>query len=168
MSRRVGLKRRFDDVATTSFVFRGGKRPVTKSMVTIAKNTVSAQVSTALFTATFPCTAQGFRIDMEVTQDAGANPGSFGWAIVLVREGNSAKTMVITDAGAFYAPEENVVMFGSGIGGGGADTAISTFRQLNTKTMRKMKGGDQLHFLAIGEATNTSAFQGVIQFFCKT
>ena len=73
--------------------------------------------------------------------------------------------MAASDAADFYAPEQNVLAFGHGSMDNNVDTQQF---EGNTKTMRKFMGGDQLLFIVLGAATNTTNVQGIIQFFCKS
>ncbi len=143
------------------------KRPIDKQLIVVDKDTVDAtQVSTTLITATFPCTITGLRWEISHDRSAGTGTANFWWAIILVKDGNSANTMAISDASTFYEPEQNVLAFGLGaLEDEGPDSMLSSG---NTKTMRKLMGGDQLLFITRGIATNTTNVNGVIQFFCKS
>ncbi len=155
--------------ARTAFVPTGrisARRPIDKNLVTATKGGVNAtQEQTVLFTATFPCTVVGLRWSLSVFQDAGTGNARGVWAVVVVRDGNSAGTMTTSDAGDFYTPEQDVLSFGHS----SVDNNVQTLQfEGTTKTMRKLLGGDQLIFICKAQATNTSAFEGIFQFFCKT
>lgn len=157
------------DVLMTSSANHFGsrtKRPIDKSLISIAKNSVDAsQVQTILITATFPCTIVGLRWSLSFTQDGGTGDAGLQWAVVVVRDGNTADTMSGADAASFYNPEQDVLAFG--VGAIDNHGNVVTFDG-NTKTMRKLKGGDQLIFIQLGNATDTTRSRGVVQFFCKT
>ena len=143
------------------------KRPIDKSLVYVNKDTVDAtQVTTQLLVATFPCTVTGLRWDIQVDRSAGTGQCRGDWCIVLVKDGNSANSISISDAATFYEPEQNVLAFG--VHSGQQDGPDSTHFMGTTKTMRKLMGGDQLIFVYKGLATNTSNVRGIIQFFCKS
>ncbi len=148
---------------------RAARRPIDKEIVNIRKTgVVGSQVSTTLITATFPCTITGLRWAFTAMTETGTTSASFQWAIVKVTQGDSANTMAGTDASTLYAPEQNCIVWGNAILApfdkvGGPSEFIGT-----TKVMRKLLGGDQLIFIAIGEAVNTSEIWGSIQFFCRT
>ena len=147
--------------------FTGARRPVDKELVVISKNGVNAtQVSTTLVTATFPCTIVGLRWDMSMLVDAGTGPGAYSWAIVILRDGVTISQMSQIDGAALYAPEQDVMSYGMGIMQQ-VDIGSGHYYSGNTKTMRKLMGGDKLMFIYKGEATNTTACKGTIQFFCK-
>ena len=74
--------------------------------------------------------------------------------------------MAVSDGSELYTPEQDVLTYGSGCSTG-VDLGDNHRFDGSTKTMRKMMGGDQLVFIAKGEATNTFAYHGVVQFFCK-
>ncbi len=84
---------------------------------------------------------------------------------MVVRDGVAVDTLAISDAAAFFEPEQNCLVFGNGT----VDNNVESVQfEGTTKTMRKMMGGDTLVFIHLGTATNTSGSRGVIQFFCKT
>ena len=146
----------------------GTRRPVDKKLVVIAKATVDAtQQNTTLVTATFPCTIVGLRWSIGTVCDAGTAGGNFGWVIAIVKDGNTTGNLALTDGGDLYTPEGNVMAFGATVNGR-ADGATVVHWHGNTKTMRKLMGGDVLVFSCQGVATNTSKVCGCIQFFCKT
>ncbi len=143
------------------------KRPIDKNLVVVSKNTVDAtQVSTTLITATFPCTITGLRWQIATDRAAGTGTAEFYWAIILVKDGNSANTVAISDGATFYEPEQNVLAFGLGsLEDSGPDSMLA---EGNTKTMRKLMGGDTIVFIVRGVATNTVNLNAIIQFFCKS
>lgn len=143
------------------------KRPIDKSLVVVAKSAIDAtQVTTDLITATFPCTITGLRWNVAGDRAAGTGTAQLWWAIVLVKDGNSANTIAVSDAATFYEPEQNVLAFGmKAMEDEGPDTS---FFEGSTKTMRKLMGGDKLIFIARGVATNTVNLNAIVQFFCKS
>ncbi len=154
--------------ANMAFSFRttGSRRPVDKQLTAINKSSVDAtQVATTLVTVTFPCTIVGLRWDLDFAQDAGTGLCAGKWAIVVLRDGVTQPTIAVSDGAQFYNPEQDVMAFGSIL----IDNNTETKKSIgNTKTMRKMMGGDKLVWIYAGVATNTSSARGVIQFFCKT
>ncbi len=148
------------------FVRRTGRRPVDKLLIVVNKDTVAgSQVQTILTTATFPCTVVGLRWVITVAQDGGTTACIGEWAIIILRDGQTAGTLVLSDAGTMFQPEQDVMTWG--MWNIDNNTQTKTMEG-DTKTMRKLLGGDRLVFIAIGVATQTSKIQGVIQFFCKT
>ena len=154
---------------------RGPKRPIDKGLNIVFKNTVGAsQVATVLDPAAQgACTITGLRWQGNVIGD-GETAGLdhvFSWAIVLVREGNSASTLDhTTDGGTLYQPEQDVLVFG--IGNSQAVAGTSTVSPIqytgSTKTMRKLRQGDRIHFIAIGTVTETVTLHFCIQMFCMS
>ncbi len=157
-------------MAGPAAIFRttGSRRPVDKALINVLKNGVTAtQVSTQLVSATFPCTIVGLRWDLSFATDAGTSQGDYQWAIIILRDGVTVSTMNSSDAGTLYAPEQDVMAFGRGLTLGSGIGSVAHYMG-DTKTMRKLMGGDKLLFIMLGEATNTQACRGCIQFFCKT
>ncbi len=150
----------------TAFTGGGHKRPINKSLVAIQQAGNNAtDKSTQLFATTFPCTITGLRWAFTATQDAGTGTAFVHWAIVIVRAGVTQDVLTITDGASFFDPETNCLVFG-------ATTIANNVESKDfigdTKTMRKMQGGEALVFIAKGSDTNTTRIDGVVQFFCKT
>ena len=102
---------------------------------------------------------------MSFRQDADTGLAECRWAIVVARDGNSPNTLVSTDGGTLYKPEQDVLAFGTLF----VDNNLEVVQVSgNTKTMRKMLIGDTLNFIMLGIATKTTGVRGVVQFFCKT
>lgn len=150
-------------------IFRSGgrvRRPVDKAIVNITKASIGAsQVNTDLFTTTFPCTIVGLRWHITMLQDAGTGATFLNWAIIILRDGLTADTLATSDGSTLYNPEQDVMTFGV-MQIDNNTTTVSNVGE--TKTMRKMQGGDKLVWLGIGVATNTCTVRGTVQFFCKT
>ncbi len=146
----------------------GGKRPVDKLLINVIKSGVAGStVTTTLVTATFPCTVVGLRWDISAACDAGTALGKVAWAIIILKDGETVNNLGTSDAGTLYNPEQNVMTWGNSILTGADQATIERWTG-DTKTMRKLMGGDKLMFLVVGEATNTAEVRGTIQFFCKT
>ncbi len=144
----------------------GGRRPIDKKIIVVNKDGVDAtQVSTVLVTATFPCTIVGLRWTFTFIQGAGTGNCSWRWAIVLLKDGETIGTTSITDGADLYTPEQNVMTFGLGLIDNNVVNQVSVG---DTKSMRKLMGGDRLVFVLTGVATNTVSCRGAVQFFCKT
>ncbi len=144
-------------------------RPVDKLIKSIVKTAIDAtQQAIILMTVTFPCTIVGLRWDLSAGTTAGTASSDFSWAIVKVTDGDTANALTITDASTLYAPEQMVMVWGQGQLPPFDKSANQVIWLGETKTMRKMMGGDQLQFICKGEATNVSRVVGGIQFFCKT
>lgn len=138
------------------------RRPIDKQLKFVEKVSLNAtQQETTLFTITFPCTLTGLRWSLGSTNTTGA--GSYGWALVIVRDGATPKALALADGASFYQPEQDVLAYGAGI----SVTTEGELEQGNTKTMRKLMGGDKLFFVAKGTAGATTNMTGTIQFFLK-
>ncbi len=142
------------------------KRPIDKALIVITKDGIDAtQVQTILFTATFPCTMVGLRWELSAVQAAGTGFCKGVWAIIIARQGITVNNMVQTDGSTLFAPEQDVITWGSW----GIDNNVETTVRIgDTKSMRKLMGGDRLIFIMKGIATQTTSMFGVVQFFCKT
>ncbi len=142
------------------------QRPIDKQLIAINLTNIDAtQQNTTLITATFPCTLVGIRWSLGVIQDGGTTVSSNFWCINILRDGVTQPAISKTNAASFFTPETNCLAFGVALIDN--NTNEVSFEG-NTKTMRKMQGGDKLIFSSLGDASNTSRVLGVIQFFCKT
>jgi len=142
------------------------KRPIDKKLIAIDKNALSdTQATTDLLQATFPCTITGLRWELSAAQDAGTGVAKLDWVMVIVRDGQTVDTIASSDGASVYNPEQDVLVFGSGIV---INNTNSIQMSGSTKTMRKLMGGDKITWVARGVATNTLFVTGIIQFFCKT
>jgi len=148
--------------------FSRAKRAIDKVQIAIDHAAISGtQVQTLLINATFPCTITGLRWDLSFRQTAGTDLCEISWAIVLVKEGQSADTMIRTNGVAFYNPEQNCLVFGTQYIFNGNTLGMTKHADGATKTMRKLMVGDQLVFIFRGTTTDHAGVMGVIQFFCK-
>ena len=152
----------------TDGVSRRVSRPIDKSLVVVNQSLSTTQQSTLLFSVTFPCTVVGLRWVLDGTTSTAGN-NTFFWAIVLVRDGNTANTMLVADTNTLYEPEQNALAWGHGaprdVDAGGGPAAVHVEGQ--TKTMRKLMIGDRIFMIQIAEAA-VGNFEGAVQFFCKT
>lgn len=158
---------------SNSFVYApprtfAGKRPIDKALIAISKSVTDTQSETVLATATFPCTVTGLRWSIGSSNGyvTGANP--LYWAIVLVKDGESAQNIAVSDASSFYQPEQNVLVWGCSHHGQKTDGyPVLVNDQGSSKTMRKLMGGDKLVLVLLSGAATISV-RGCVQFFCKT
>lgn len=140
------------------------KRAINKEIIAVNRTQTSTQAATTLTTATYPCTITGLRWHIGLKNSyAGAN--NFWWAIVLVKDGQTADTIAFSDGASIYSPEGNVLAFGVVELDNGAGDVIFN-GEGSTKTMRKLQGGDTIQFISITSADSVSLRAGV-QFFCK-
>ena len=125
------------------------------------------QTNTTLFTATFPCTVTGLRWDISFLSTSVVDKALF-WCVPIVKDGNTPSTMGSSTGVDLYAPEQDVMTHGSGFVVADDSTAgelIYTSKG-NTKTMRKLMGGDTLQICSNVTAGTCTVF-GSIQYFCK-
>ncbi len=154
------------DKRQRSVTYAAAKRPIDKVMTTIFHSGVNAtDVTTTIYTATFPCTMTGLRWSLTFNQDGGVAQSHFVWAIIYLREGETIDGLVITDGLTFYKPESSVLVWGYGGQKGGH--LVDSLREGTTKTMRKMQAGDIIAFIMKGIATETTECAGAVQLFVK-
>ncbi len=152
----------------TVFSARAPRRPIDKELKVVNQTVSTSLVTTTLKTTTFPCTVTGLRWSFGCRGNTTSQAAIF-WAIVVVPDGESANAPAISDGADFYTPEQNVLAFGA-FRVSDVDAAVGGPAEYNTegmtKSMRKLKSGDLLQFITIGDAAG--ALDGVVQFFCKS
>ncbi len=145
------------------------KRPVDKDLIWIQKNTVgNSQVTTVLRTSEMAETFTGGVISNIVRVIAATEVESRGaCAIILLRDGQTISTLTLTDAGKLYSPEQDVLWATPwAFQLPATDLFLGYFTNISEriKTKRKMKKGDQLVYLAIGDVASavdlTALFTG--------
>ena len=123
------------------------------------------QSSVKLVQTSFPCTITGLRWEMAITQLGGSGICEADMAIVIIHEGQATPALSTATSTQFYEPEQNCLAFKTLL----IDNHSTTKEWSgSTKTMRKMKIGDAIHFVALGQATNTCTIAGCIQLFCMS
>ena len=138
-------------------------RPIDKKLINVSQAPTTTQAETTLFTARGACTVAGLRWDLQ----AYGNGAEFcGWALVLIRDGQTTPSIVVSTGGAsFYEPEQDVLAFGRW--NGAISGSVVTRWTDSTKTMRKLKDGDKIVFLSRANASSTDEILGTFQLFCK-
>ena len=155
-------------------VFVRGARPIDKVLpgINIA-NLVAAQQAQDLVTASTACTATGIRWSLGVISTDPADTGTCqgSWAIIILRDGDTAQTMSLTGGANLYEPEQDVLAFGRWeihAKGDATGTGPSAMHfEGETKTMRKLKIGDKLTLIALGTAAAEVRVGGTVQVFCR-
>lgn len=145
------------------------RRPIDKSIISISHNTGTTQINTVLKTATFPGTLVGVRwsLDFDTLITTADSRGI--WAIVIVGDGLSASNISLSNGSDMYTPEQNVLAWGSfavrdsDVGSGPAIMHAEGV----TKTMRKLKAGDQLILCDLANTAANATVTGAVQFFFK-
>ena len=149
---------------------KAAARPIDKQLIFSTQTVGAAQTSTQLLNIAFPATLVGLRWSISYLQILTTGASTFAWAIVIVRDGKTANAITLTDAGTFYAPEQNCLTFGvtrlsdADLGNGPSTTQFEG----NTKSMRKMAAGDELHILYNAGTAAQGTANAVVQFFTKT
>ena len=149
---------------------KGAARPVDKQLISVSQAISTTQTDTKLLDITFPATLVGLRWAISFNGILTAAPTNMSWAIVIVRDGETANTMNRSDGATFYSPEQNCLTFGifripdTDAGAGPVTIQWSD----STKTMRKMAVGDELHIIGEGSSASTGQMIGIVQFFTKS
>jgi len=160
------MKRRRGD---TGVIVVGKKRTLNKEIICVTGTaTAATQSNVTLLTCTFPGTIVGLRWNFNIYCSADAGINTVSWMIHKVKSGVTTPTISQTAAASLIGNEEAVMAWGGTIivgdtlnNGDSGHTWDS-----ETKTMRKLQGGDTLVFSALGSAS--IAYFGYVQFFMKT
>lgn len=148
---------------------RKSRRPIDKNIKAIQQTVTTSNVTTTLFTGTYPGTVVGIRWSLNFISNTSASSPSVYWAIVIVRDGLSASTIGTSDGADFYTPESQVLAFGVG-GVTDNDSGAGPYNSMMegmTKTMRKIQAGDLLQFVTISNVATGLIARGAVQFFIK-
>ena len=87
-------------------------RPIDKSLIYYAQTFTNSQNQDDILAPSAACTATGLRWSLSITPTA--SNGSCIWAIVLLKEGETADTLEVSTTGSkLYTPEQNVLAFGA-------------------------------------------------------
>jgi len=158
----MSLKRQRTDLV----VAPAPKRPIDKQIINLSLSSNNVQQSLTLFTCTYPNTVTGLRWDLTATNNTDEFTRA-AWAIVLVREGDNANGLDLTNGQPLYEPEQNVMTWGCGsVLNPGSNAGAANRSWIDTtKTMRKMMTGDTL--VLVYTATETTILNGAVQFFLK-
>ena len=133
-----------------------------QKLISVIHAVGTTQDNTSLFTFTDPGTIKGLRWSIAVES---VNTGLMAWAIVIVRDGNAANTLVITDGAEFYTPEQDVLAYGTVTTSSASNNKVIMG---NTKTMRRCYAGDHLQFISIGDVATQANLLAVIRFYENT
>jgi hypothetical protein len=169
----LGKRRRVSTGRAVAFSVRAA-RPIDKVLPNVNLIVTNAQQTQDLVTAATACTATGIRWNLNMfspdSADVGTTYGS--WAIIILRDGRTANTLSLTTGSNLYEPEQDVLAYGTwALQAKGDATGVgpaNLHSEGDTKTMRKLKIGDKLTFIALGvSATEQTHVFGCIQIFCK-
>lgn len=161
-------KRRRPNVRLTPA--RSTARPIDKFIKSVQLVVLVNQLETVIQTQTFPGTIVGIRWNVVTALTTSPQFSTLIWAIVVVRDGNPTPTMSLSNGSNFYTPEQDVLTWGmhsmNMLGSGGSPAVIRDVG--DTKTMRKLKQGDEIKFIAIGSTINPVTVHAVVQYFIKS
>jgi len=107
------------------------------------------------------------RWDLNFRTNTSAVPPEFWWVLVIVKDGDSANPLDVSDLAQLYTPEQNVMAFGAGRLQASTDSAGPKSIRMSekTRTMRKMMEGDSLQFIITTSVSSAILVNGAIQFF---
>ena len=139
-------------------VNRQAKRPVEKSLVVInatvgtavAANTVSLTTSGSVGAVGNAMTYSGGHIQISYFPTTAATV-IVGFALIVLRQGTTVNSPTLTSAQTFYAPEQDVLWSHYAVLPSNTASAATTVvvPTAKIKTMRKLKLGDAVVFVAI-------------------
>lgn len=146
---------------------RRSRRPIDKKLTNVVLANVQAvQQAVDLYgAATFPGTITGLRWSLCFTAGTLTGFGQIRWAIIVLPQNTTASTINVGSGGSLYDPEQMVLAFGTY---GSSSTGDTWVVEGQTKSMRKLKAGDKLQFIAFGTASQPITVSGTVQFFYKT
>lgn len=155
----------------TQVIVRGGRtRPIQKELVMVNITATSvATTSQTLSTFTQPGTIVGLRWSIS-DLSAIATSTQVAWVIMIIRESVATPTMSLGSGNDIVNPVQDVLAFGVGHTVSTAGTAGPQVHNWegNTKTMRKVQGGDQLAFLTLSNGVASDNILACIQYFIKS
>ena len=154
---------------TVTVVSPRAKRPIDKQVISINQSVTAAQASTLLWTVGTPGTVVGIRWSLTWVQNDDAL-SSMSWVIVVVRDGQTASTLVLTDGSSLYQPEQDVLVFGSAAAPATSSTGgpLSRFFEGQSGGTRTLRDGDELRLVSLGGAGSDGFLVGAVQFFIKS
>lgn len=154
---------------------RGPRRAINKQLRTVQILAVVAAKRECIIkaAATWPATITGLRWEFNIarTIDTGAlGPTStLRWVIAVVPDGSTSGTPNMATTGKTYTPEQNCLAFGSFSSSGISVVPAGVSHQVgSTKTMRKIRAGDQLMVVVMGTAVEAHEITGTVQWFEKS
>ncbi len=152
--------------------FSKGKSSATldKQIVVVTHTITSAtQTVTNLQTFTTPCTVLGIRWNLTFISDftTAQAEQDLAWAIVLNPETQTASILAVSDGATLYAPEQNCLVWGVTAIPSSETSRNPQIFSGDTRTLRKMRAGDQLQFISKLSSTGPVKIRGAIQYFCR-
>ena len=152
-------------------VNRQAKRPVEKSLVVInatvgtavAANTVSLTTSGSVGAVGNAMTYSGGHIQISYFPTTAATV-IVGFALIVLRQGTTVNSPTLTSAQTFYAPEQDVLWSHYAVLPSNTASAATTVvvPTAKIKTMRKLKLGDAVVFVAISSALASVTYSAIV------
>lgn len=142
----------------TKQTYRFDKRVYNVSVST----TGTTQNDVTITTITYPCVIMGIIITGgSLVQPAETVGGNIQWVFILVEDGDPNNTIGFN--GQTYNPEQSTMCFGCGF----ATTTTPYQCYHKTKTGRKLRQGDEIHFIVRNNSIADVDHTYTIQFFLK-
>ncbi len=147
-------------------VFTGPKRPIDQSLINVVINNIdTSQINKTVRTAGMAETLIRIIIEGQVIRGTTALDTRVLLALVKVPDGRTASTMVITDLGTLYAPEQDVLWFRHISIKSDTDQAYELYKDI--KAMRKLKKNDTIQLIAQASGSNVASFGATVRFWYK-
>lgn len=146
-------------------IYKGPKRPVDKDNLCINGNVATTQTANTIRTASAAETLVRLVGSVLVASKAGGAQSSVAMAIVILRESVAASTLSYSSGSAIYEPVADV-LWSKHVQLQSTTSAMVNF-DIDIKAMRKLKKGDRIQFLYIGQHTSYLGISGDITSFYK-
>lgn len=167
--------RRNNNGGNQQVVYAKKKRSVDKQIINVTNNFSNSQGQTILYTATFPCTVMGIRVQgtVQSAPDTSASPDAVAVALIVLRQGfTTPNGLSLSNTGTLYQPEADVIWYRAGISDTFVNTGDGAFiasMELTgaPKTMRKLEAGDRLLMIYNGSTADVKNIFASVQFFLK-
>lgn len=170
-SKRARIEMSGKSVGTAVAFRRTANRPLDKVIVSANNTSVGAttQFNQQLILATNPCTVTGFRWSIHWNNRDAGNAAKVIWALIIKREGLTVSPLTCAAGQKLYAPEENVLAWGTAfLVESGVSSASHQFWEGDTKTQRKLMAGDEIVLAYRNDSASTDCyFLGTVQAICR-
>ncbi len=146
---------------------RVARRPIDKQIITISQTVPINGETTILTILRGATTLTGLRWNFGVASNQDISDVQYNWALVIVKDGDTANALNVGNNQQMYTPEQNVMSWGTGILTKTSSSAGPATHQWEgtTKSMRKMMEGDNLTMVFTSNVTNGVIIHGAIQLF---
>ncbi len=146
---------------------RVARRPIDKQIITISQTVPIDGETTILTILGGATTLTGLRWNFGIASNTNVADVQYNWALVIVKDGDTANSLNTTNNAQMYTPEQNVMSWGAGIlTATGATSGPQTKHwEGTTKSMRKLMEDDNLTMVFTSNVTNGVIIHGAVQLF---